>query len=329
MEMHDETSDPIRLTKWSNRLTAFSESLFPAGCYSGIRLATDWFSTRSLKKASTHPAILTTNRVWRQINALSDFFPAPFATVHIVRVPISGRAVSGHAVMESTLHRELKLLYSGSIDDVEVQVDGYRIDAVVGGTLYEIQQASLGALREKVRSLLVRYPVVVVKPLASRKLLIRRAKQQGPVISSRFSPLRETVFHLFEDLVYFVDLFPHPRLTLEVVLTEQEEHRITKVRRRRFGPDYRVEDRRLVQVVSTHTLRTLADLRALLPATLISPFTTEDLAREARIPRWIAQKMAYCLRKTGAVNVLGKKGRAVLYELPAPEKPKRRQRRAA
>lgn len=231
--------------------------------------------------------------------------------------------------MESTLHRELKLLYSGSLDDVEVQVDGFRIDAVVDGTLYEIQQASLGALRKKVRTLLATHSVVVVKPLASRKRLIRRDKQQGPVVSSRFSPLRETIYHLFEDLVYFVDLFPHQRLTLEVVLTEQEEHRITKVRRRRFGPDYRVEDRRLVQVVSTHSLRTLDDLRALLPATLASPFTTEDLAREAKIPRWIAQKMAYCLRKTGALNVLGKRGRAVLYERPATKRPQIKVRRAA
>jgi hypothetical protein len=226
--------------------------------------------------------------------------------------------------MESTIHRQLKLHYGGSLADVEVQVDGFRIDAVVDGRLYEIQQASLGALREKVRTLLTRHSVVVVKPLASRKLLIRRAIKGGPVVSSRYSPTRETLFHLFVDFVYFVDVFPHRRLTLEVVLLEQEEHRITRLRRSRFGPDYRVEDRSLRQVVSTHSLRTLADLRALLPETLVSPFTTEDLAREANIPRWIAQKMAYCLRKTGAVTSLGKRGRAMLYAVPA-----KRIRRAA
>lgn len=226
--------------------------------------------------------------------------------------------------MESTLHRELKLLYGGTSDDVEVRVEGFRIDAVVDGTLYEIQQASLGALRRKVRTLLDRHCVVVVKPLASRKLLIRRSQKHGPIVSSRYSPTRESIFHLFVDLVYFVDVFPHKRLTIEVLLTEQEEHRITKVRRRRFGPDYRVSDRRLKQVVSTHCLRTLSDLRALLPPTLPSEFTTEDLAREAAIPRWIAQKMAYCLRMTGAVNSLGKRGRAMLYGLP-----RRKSKRAA
>lgn len=220
-------------------------------------------------------------------------------------------------VMESTLHRELKLLYAGTTEDVEVRVDGFRIDAVIGRTLFEIQQASLGALREKVRTLLERHRVVVVKPIAARKLLLRKATKNGPIVSSRYSPLRQTLFHLFHDLVYFVKVFPHRRLTLEVVLVEQEEIRVTKVRRRRFGPDYRVEDVRLTKVVSKTQFRTVADLRALLPVGLPSQFTTADLAREAGIPRWLAQKMAYCLRETGAVSSLGKRGRSWLYQVRA------------
>ena len=225
--------------------------------------------------------------------------------------------------MESSLHRQLKMLYGGPAADVEVQVDGYRIDAVVRGKLFEIQQASLAALRDKVRSLLERHRVVVVKPLVSRKYLIRRDRPGGDIVSARYSPTRETVLHLFEDLVHFVSVFPHPRLTLEVVLTTQEEHRITRVRRRRRGPDFRVEDRLLVEVVSTQRLKTAADLRKLLPATLPAKFTTGDLALHAAIPRWLAQKMAYCLKKTGAIDVVGKQGNAWIYATP------RRSRRAA
>jgi hypothetical protein len=217
--------------------------------------------------------------------------------------------------MESSLHRQLKLFYGGHVDDVEVQVDGYRIDAVVRGRLFEIQQASLSALRDKVRDLLERHRVVVVKPLVSRKLLIRRDQPGGEIVSTRFSPIRESVLHLFEDLVHFVNVFPHPRLTLEVVLTEQEEHRITRVRRRRRGPDYRVQDRLLTQIVSTTKLKTAADLRRLLPASLPTSFTTGDLASHAQIPRWLAQKMAYCLRKTGAIELLGKQRNALLYSV--------------
>jgi hypothetical protein len=229
--------------------------------------------------------------------------------------------------MESSLHRQLKQRYGGAAEDLEVSVDGFRIDAVVKGRLIEIQQASLSALRDKVRSLLERHRVTVVKPLASRKYLIRRERSGGDIVSARFSPTRETVFHLFEDLVHFVGVFPHPRLTLEVVLTEQEEHRISRARRRFRGPDYRVEDRLLVAVVATKTLRTAADLRSLLPPNLPESFTTGDLARLANIPRWLAQKMAYCLRKTGAIDQLGKQGRAWLYGIPRSNR--RKPRRAA
>lgn len=225
--------------------------------------------------------------------------------------------------MESTLHSQLKMLYGGSAEGVEVQVDGFRIDAVVRGRLFEIQQASLGALRDKVRKLLERHRVVVVKPLVSRKYLIRREVADGDIVSARFSPIRESVLNLFEDMVHFVNVFPHPRLTLEVVLTEQEEHRVTRVRRRRRGPDYRVEDRRLTGVVSTTRLKTVSDLRKLLPDTLPLEFTTQDLAEHAGIRRWLAQKMAYCLRMTGAITVIGKRGNSQLYSIP------RRTRRAA
>ena len=42
-------------------------------------------------------------------------------------------------------------------------------------------------------------------------------------------------------------------------------------------------------------------------------FSTEDIARLAGIPRWLARKMAYCLRKTGATTIAGKRGNSVLY----------------
>ncbi len=217
--------------------------------------------------------------------------------------------------METTLHRQLKALYATRASQQEVSVDGYRIDAVVDGRLVEIQYGSLGAIRDKVRALLVNHTVLVVKPLAARKFLVKRKRRGGRVQSSRYSPSRKTHFDLFDDLVHFVDVFPHPRLTLEVVLTEQEEHRLPSRKRRRFSKDYRVEDRRLRSIDGRFELRTAEDLAAMLPAGLAEPFSTEDIARLAEIPRWLAQKMAYCLRETSAVQVIGKRGNTLLYRL--------------
>ncbi|HVJ67113.1 MAG TPA: hypothetical protein VM510_03955, partial [Caulifigura sp.] len=115
-------------------------------------------------------------------------------------------------------------------------------------------------------------------------------------------------------------------LELEVVLIEQEERRFPRQRRRFNGPDYRVEDRSLLTVMSHHRFRTASDLAELLPDGLPSPFHTQHLAEAAAIPRWLAQKMAYCLSRCGAIQPAGKLSRSMLYTaLPSG----RRRRRAA
>lgn len=222
--------------------------------------------------------------------------------------------------METALHRELKEFYCDDVSCQEVTVAGYRIDAVVNGTLIEIQQASLAALRKKTLVLLEKHDLIVVKPLSAFKTIIRLKRRNGPIATRRTSPQHDTIYHLFHDLVHFVDVFPHPRLTLEVLLTEQEETRIPKPRRWFRSKDYSVAERRLIAIRTRHSLRTREDLARLLPDGLDELFTTEDLARFANIPRWLAQKMAYCLRRTGSVVVAGKRRNVILYRLPAPEK---------
>jgi hypothetical protein len=44
------------------------------------------------------------------------------------------------------------------------------------------------------------------------------------------------------------------------------------------------------------------------------PFHTGQLAAELGVQRWIAQRMAYCLRQTGGLKLVGKHGGAWLYE---------------
>tara|TARA_R110002111_G_scaffold256979_3_gene324766 strand:- start:119136 stop:119813 length:678 start_codon:yes stop_codon:yes gene_type:complete len=217
--------------------------------------------------------------------------------------------------METSLHRQLKSFYAPNADCEEITLGSYRIDAVDGDRLIEIQHGSLGAIRDKVRCLLEDYDVHVVKPIAIRKYLIKRQKKNGETISARFSPRRGSVFDLFDDMVHFTNVFPHPRLTLEVALTIQEEHRIARKPRHRRGKDYRVHDRVLRSVEDQIELNTAADLLALIPGKLPSPFHTKDLAKAAGIPRWLAQKMAYCLRNTGAIILAGKEKNALLYEI--------------
>ena len=228
--------------------------------------------------------------------------------------------------MESSLHRQLKELYGVTAADREVQVEGFRIDAVAGGRLIEIQRASLSGIRSKLATLLESHHVTLVKPLAVRTRISRRSAAGGEIVSRRYSPIRRSVYHLFEELVHLGSIFPHPRLHLEVVLMEQEEVRIPRKKRRYHGADFQVEDRLLLNVISRQTFTTARDLAGLLPTSLPAQFHTQDLARESAIPRWLAQRMVYCLRQAGVLRSVGKMGNAILYAAACEPK---RMRKAA
>ncbi len=226
--------------------------------------------------------------------------------------------------METSLHRELKQRYAGNQARTEVVLGQYRIDAVLRSTLIEIQHGSLAAIRDKIRRLVAEHQVLVVKPIVARKVLIKQNVPEGPVVSRRLSPKRGQLLDIFDELVYFTRVFPHPNLTLEIVLVEVEEWRYPgHGRRRRWRRnDHVVADQKLLGVGASMQLRKSADLIQLLPAQLPAQFHTGHLATELGIRRPVAQRIAYCLREMEAIRHVGKQGNSLLYEIR-----KRRRRR--
>ncbi len=222
--------------------------------------------------------------------------------------------------METSLHRELKNLYAGADARTEIRMAGYRIDAVVGDELIEIQHGPLAAIRDKVRKLLATHHVRVVKPIVASKQLIVRSRAGGRVARRRASPKHGRLLDLFDELIHFTSVFPHPRLTLEVPLVSVEEWRVPGHGRRRWRrpDDLVVEDQKLVGIESQHTISTLADLVALVACPLPTPFHTGHIADGLSIPRWLAQRIAYCLRQTGAAETVGKQRNAWLYDWIEP-----------
>lgn len=199
----------------------------------------------------------------------------------------------------------------------EVRLGRFRIDAVVDGELIEVQHGPLTAIRDKVRRLVDdNHRVRVVKPIVARKTLVYRSRRAGRVVRRRLSPKRGQLLDLFDELVHFTRAFPHPRLALEVPLVEIEEWRYPGHGRRRWrrDGDFVVEDQKLVAIHGEHRIDTIDDLAALIACPLPTPFDTAELAAGMQIPRWIAQRIAYCLHKMGATRQAGKRRNAWLYE---------------
>jgi hypothetical protein len=225
--------------------------------------------------------------------------------------------------METTLHRELKSRYAAADSQLEVRLGRYRIDVVRGSELIEIQHGSLAAIGNKVRELVRQHRVRVVKPIVFRKHLVKRSGRGRRVVDRRLSPKRGSILDLFQDMIYFCRVFPHRNLTLEVPLVTIEEWRYPGHGRRRWrrSGDHLVEDQKLLSVEQVHEFRTSADLLALLPQPLTSPFSTQQLAERLDVDRWLAGQIAYTLRETGAIRQVGKHGNWLLYQASGPEDP--------
>lgn len=228
--------------------------------------------------------------------------------------------------METSLHQRMKRMYADDESQVEQRVGRYIIDVIRDGELIEVQFSSLAAINRKVQSLLKEHQVRVVKPLVVEKQLIRCAAKGSRVLSRRRSPKRGHIYDIFEELIYFTRVFPHRNLVIEVPLINIEEWSYptppSKKRRRRPPKKYTVEDQRLVEVIETFQFKVASDLCKLLPPDLPQPFDTAQLAEAMETKRWIAQKVAYCLRHMKAIKMAGKKGNAMLYRLPMKRRSK-------
>ncbi len=219
--------------------------------------------------------------------------------------------------METSLHRQLKQSYAAGEAQLEMPLDGFRIDVVAKDELVEIQHGPLAAIRDKVLHLLAHHQVLVVKPIVVRKRIVRRTCSNGQVLGRRWSPKRGSLPELFHELVYFTRVFPHPNLRLEVPLVDIEEWRYPGHGRRRRcrQNDYVIEDQYLLKIHEIHHFHTPTQLLQLLPGELPQPFHTGHLAERMHIPRWFAQRIAYCLRQMQAVHQIGKHGNTLLYQI--------------
>ena len=220
--------------------------------------------------------------------------------------------------METTLHRQLKEVYADESSAIEVPVGSYRIDVVRDDTLIEIQHASLASIRSKIERLVCDHEVLVVKPIVVRRQLVKLSRKRGRVVGRRLSPKRGRLLDVFHELIYFTHLFPHPNLTIEVPLIDIAEWRYPgHGRRRRWRKrDYQVQDQELISIHEKYKFRQACDLKNVVTGDLPKRFDTSHLAKALDVDRWFAQRVAYCFRKMGAAQQVGKRGNALLYEFP-------------
>ncbi len=216
---------------------------------------------------------------------------------------------------EKPLHASLKQWYARPGDKTEVPVDGFVIDLMRADLLIEVQTRGFSALKRKLTELLEGgHRVRIVHPIPANKWIVK-VDADGSVLDRRLSPKHGKLVDVFSELVSIPDLLAHPHLSIDVILTAEEEYRRHSPGRSWRRQGWSVEERRLLEVLETGLISSANDLAALLPPGLPTPFTTADLAADLGRPRRIAQQMTYCLRIAEVIEAVGKTGNAVQYRV--------------
>ncbi|MEZ5186882.1 MAG: hypothetical protein R2720_14155 [Candidatus Nanopelagicales bacterium] len=212
---------------------------------------------------------------------------------------------------EKPLHAALKQWCSREGDLFEQPVDGFVIDIVRPGLLIEIQTRSFSSMRRKLTRLLENHSVRVVHPIAVDQWIVKVDEQTG-VMSRRLSPKHGRPVDIFAELVAFPDLVADPGLTVEILLVRTEQQRRFEAGKAWRRRGWVIEENRLLEVVDRVVIESAENLIQLLPP-LPEIFTTSDLAAAMHCSRRLAQQATFCLRKSGELQVVGKRGRALEY----------------
>jgi hypothetical protein len=224
---------------------------------------------------------------------------------------------------ETTLHTDLKWLYSESNDQLERKVGKYVVDIIRDDLMIEIQTTNFSVIRNKIEVLLQNNKVKLIHPIIQDKWIINIDTQLNKIVRRRLSPVHCSYINIFEELIRIPKLISHPNFTIEIILVQIEEIRkkSSKASWRRNG--WSIYDKKLLKVVESKKFNEPIDFLYFIPKNIETPFTNVKLAKSLKQPISLAQKISYCLRKMKMLKTVGKIGNNLLfdfYNLPAYKK---------
>lgn len=215
---------------------------------------------------------------------------------------------------EKALHAEIIAHLARPGDMLEAEINRYRIDILRGSQIVEVQTRGLGKLKKKVAQVAPDYEVEIIYPIYQLKH-IHKVDSSGKTISLRKSPKKGKLIEVFNELVNAPNLIDHPNVSLTVMLIEGEEIWTDDGKGSWRRKKWSIIERRLLAILTQQTFSQPVDLLGLLPQALPPQFTNAILSNNLKVSPRLAGKITYTLRKAGLIEVIGKDGRANIFEI--------------
>lgn len=214
---------------------------------------------------------------------------------------------------EKTLHSALKNYFEPDEEFHEVKYKGFVADILRGDEIIEIQTGSFSHLKKKLAVMLDDMNVTVVYPAARVKWVSWIDPETGEVTSRRRSPKLGTPYQLFSELIWIKDYLMNPRLSFRVVMLDVDEFRKldgwSRDKKRGSNRCERIPR----EIGEIFEINSPDDYLSFIPDALPEIFTTADFYRLCPAKGETARRAFNILRFVGAIDHVGKKGRAFLF----------------
>ncbi len=224
---------------------------------------------------------------------------------------------------ESSLHKSIKTLYAQDYNgQTEVERFGHIYDIVTETSVIEIQTGNLSKLLPKILDTLDHgLKVKIVWPLVESKWIESR-NENDEILSCRKSPVRQSIYNLFDEITGLYPVLLHPDFSLDVIRVTTIEKRTrytdpvqTPNKSRRFRKNYLKTGKELKEIISVQTFSKAEDYINLIPFSLEEEFCAKDLtgklrsdkalpssaSKKAHITMWVLRKMEL-LEETSVKN---------------------------
>jgi len=216
---------------------------------------------------------------------------------------------------ESSLHRTLKFQYAGPGGKTEAAVGEFVADGInKNGEYIEVQTGNFGPLKKKVKEIALNNIVRIIHPVAVSKI-IEVYEADGTFLYRRKSPVKGTIWNLFDALIYAPILPLCKNILIELAMVDVTEKRFKdgkgSWRRKRIS----IRDRELSAWHERILFKNPKDYLCFIPFKKREKFTCALLAKEVGINVWTARKAIYVLTKMKVIKRTGKKGNAWVYTL--------------
>lgn len=215
---------------------------------------------------------------------------------------------------EKYTHRVVKNYINSNFNTQEVSLFGFIADVFDGNRIYEVQSKNFYLLRDKLLKFSKYYPVVVVYPIISSKIIYWVDKQTKEIVDSSKSTKHMRPQSILLEIYKIRDLINIPNISFRAITIEEVEYKYLDGRGKNNKNGATKINRIPSKLISDIEYKSLRDFVNLVPFNFGDKFNSRDFAIKAKIKQSESQICLLVLTEMGILS-RSRVGRGYVYTL--------------